>query len=189
MEPLELLGRACAFYERRLAAVSTEQWSMPSNCDGWTVKDLADHVLGGNRFAVGMLAGLDFEAAFAKALADGFDEDPVLAYRASVQAQSDTFAAPGALEVVVRHPAGDIGARQFLGFRLGDLLLHGWDLGRSTGGDLELDAVLVPPVWEAYQPMIDAAFDRGVFGAGRSGEVSSDAPLSLRLLDLTGRRP
>ena len=28
---------------------------------------------------------------------------------------------------------------QFLGFRLGDLLLHGWDLARSTGGDDKLD--------------------------------------------------
>jgi uncharacterized protein (TIGR03086 family) len=189
MEPLALLRRASDFYGRHLVAVTEEQWSMPSICDDWTVKDLADHVLGGNRFALGMLAGLDPAAAFDAALVDGFDGDPVIAYRASVQAQLEAFEAPGALDVVVHHPAGDLGAREFLGFRLGDLLLHGWDLARSTGGDASLDDVLVPFVWEAYEPMLDVANGRGAFGEGPSGLVPSDAALSLRLLDLTGRRP
>ena len=189
MESLALLRRASDFYDRHLAAVTSDQWATPSICDGWSVKDLADHVLGGNRFAVGMLAGLDTPTAFSAALADGFDDDPVISYRASMQAQLAAFEAPGALDVVVHHPAGDIGARQFLGFRLGDLLLHGWDLARSNGGDDTLDEELVPAVWDAYQPVLSAADDRGAFGEGASGTISSDASLSLRLLDLTGRRP
>lgn len=189
MDSLAVLRRAGDFYESRLAAVTSEQWSMPSICDGWTVKDLADHVVGGNRFAVGMLAGLDTATAFEGALAGGFDDDPVTAYRVSAHGQLDAFGTPGALDVVVHHPAGDIGARQFLGFRLGDLLLHGWDLARSTGGDDTLDAELVAAVWDAYQSGLSAADDRGAFGEGPSGNVSGDASLSLRLLDLTGRRP
>ncbi len=145
MDLVGLLRRASDFYDRHLAAVRSDQWSMPSICDGWSVKDLADHVLGGNRFAVGMLAGLDTPTAFAAALADGFDADPVTACRASMQSQLAAFEAPGALEVVVHHPAGDIGARQFLGFRLGNLLLHGSDLARSTSGDDTLDEELVRP--------------------------------------------
>ncbi len=189
MEPIVLLRRASDFYERHLVAVTADQWSMPSNCGGWSVKDLADHVLGGNRFAVGMLAGLDAATAFAAALAGGFDADPVSAYRVSVQAQLDAFEAADALDVVVHHPAGDIGGRQLLGFRLGDLLLHGWDLAQSTGADDALDPDLVPAVWDAYQPILTAANDREAFGGGTSGTVSADASLSLRLLDLTGRRP
>ena len=189
MDSRTLLRRASDFYDRHLAAVTSEQWSTPSICDGWSVKDLADHVLGGNRFAVGMLAGLDTPTAFSAALADGFDDDPVISYRASMQAQLAAFEAPGALDVVVHHPAGDIGAREFLGFRLGDLLLHAWDLAQSTGRECTLDEELVPVVWEAYRPILGAANDRGVFGTGASGDVSSEAPLSLRLLDLTGRRP
>lgn len=189
MDSLALLRRASDFYDSHLAAVTSDQWPMPSICHGWSVKDLADHVLGGNRFAVGMLAGLDTPTAFAAALAEGFDDDPVTTCRASMQAQLAAFEAPGALDVVVHHPAGDIGARQFLGFRLGDLLLHGWDLARSTGGDDTLDEELVPAVWGAYQSGLSAADDRGAFGDGASGTISSDASLSLRLLDLTGRRP
>ena len=188
VEPLALLRRASDFYDRRLISVKQDQWELPSVCDGWSVRDVADHVLGGNRFALGMLAGLDANAAYAAALADGFDEEPVTAYRGSAQAQLEAFSAAGALDVVVQHPDGDIGARQFLGFRLGDLLLHGWDLARSTGGDDTLDDELVEPVWEAYHRIITATNDRGAFGHGPSGTVSSDSPLAVRLLDLTGRR-
>ena len=189
MDLIALLRRASEFHERQLVTITADEWALPSNCDGWTVKDLADHVLGGNRFAVGMLAGLDAGAAFADALALGFDDDPVAAYRASVAAQLAAFEAPDALTVLVHHPAGDIGAREFLGFRLGDLLLHAWDLAQSTGRECTLDEELVPVVWEAYRPILGAANDRGVFGTGASGDVSSEAPLPLRLLDLTGRRP
>ncbi len=185
---LELLRRASDFYDRRLGAVADDQWSLPSVCDEWTVKDLADHVLGGNRFAVGMLAGLDTPSAFAAAFVDGFDSDPLTAYRASAEAQLDAFGADGALDVIVHHPAGDIAGRQFLGFRLGDLLLHAWDVARSTGGDESLDDVLVTAVWDTYEPMLSVAQDHGRFGQGPSGTVPPEASLALRLLDLTGRR-
>ena len=189
MESLSLLRRASDFYRRNLAIITADQWQMHSVSEDWTVKDLADHVLGGNRFAVELLAGLDAEAAFGSALAQGFDNDPLTAYRQSEKAHLDAFEAPGALDLVLRHPVGDISGRQFLGFRIGEFLLHAWDLARSTGGDETLDDKLVAAVWEAYQPILSAADDHRAFGAGPSGTLSKDAPLSLRLLDLTGRRP
>jgi hypothetical protein len=91
--------------------------------------------------------------------------------------------------MVVHHPDRDIDGRQFLGFRLGDLLLHGWDLARSTGGDEDLDPELVPLVWHAYQPSLGNGEKQSAFGDGPSGDCPIDAHLALRLLDLTGRRP
>jgi uncharacterized protein (TIGR03086 family) len=158
-------------------------------CSGWTVKDVADHVLGGNRFAVGLLAGATADEALQDARAQTFVGDPVALHRASAVAQLAAFSAPGALDLVVHHPAGEIAGRQFLAFRLGDLLLHGWDLARSTGGDETLDDELLPLVWEAYQPILTTALDHGAFGDGPTGDVPDDSPLWRRLLDLTGRRP
>ena len=57
MELIDALERATEAYEQRLVAVDPRQWGQASACDGWTVKDLADHVLGGNRFAVALLSG------------------------------------------------------------------------------------------------------------------------------------
>jgi uncharacterized protein (TIGR03086 family) len=187
VEPLVALTRATAGYEQRLAAVGDDQWSRPSVCVGWSVKDVADHVLGGNRFAAALAAGATSDEALTQALAASFDGEPVSAFVESANAQLDAFKRPGALDAIVLHPQGDITGRAFLYYRVGDLLLHGWDLARSTGGDDQLDDDLVPDVWHAYQPLLRTAIENGAFGTGSSGDVPDDAPLSLRLLDATGR--
>lgn len=189
MNPLAALARASTGYEQRLAAVEESHGDRASVCEGWTVRDVADHVTGGNRFAVALLAGKSAERAYAAALDPGFDEAPLAAYRASAAAQLDAFGRPGGLERIVTHPAGDLPGRALLALRLGDLLLHGWDLARSTGGDESLDDELVPEVWAAYQPILGKVGKRGLFGPGPSGDVAEGEPLSLRLLDLSGRRP
>jgi uncharacterized protein (TIGR03086 family) len=136
-----------------------------------------------------VLAGLDPSAAFAAALTAGFIDDPLNAYRESARLQQAAFEVPGALEVLVNHPNGEIDARQFLALRLGDLLLHGWDMARSTGGCAALDDDLVRATWDVYEPMLGRAQYLPWFGEGPSGLVNVDALLSQRLLDLTGRRP
>ena len=188
MEPIDALERATQAYDQRLVAVAPRQWGQPSACDGWTVKDLADHVLGGNRFAVALLSGATAEDAFAYALEGGFDADPVALTRESADAQLEAFARPGALDRTTHHPEGDIDGAAFLRLRIGDLLLHGWDLAHSVGGDQSMDDELVAIVWDTYRSRGDL-LQSGAFGAGPSGAVGSDAPLAIRLLDLTGRWP
>ena len=186
MEPIDALKRATEAYEQRLVAVDPRRWGQPSACDGWTVKDLADHVLGGNRFAVALLWGATAKDAFAYALEGGFDADPVALTRESADAQLEAFARPGALDATTHHHEGDIDGAAFLRLRIGDLLLHGWDLAHSVGGDQSMDDELVAIVWDTYRSRGDH-LQSGAFGAGPSGAVSSDAPLAIRLLDLTGR--
>ena len=157
-------------------------------CIGWTVKDVADHVLGGNRFAAALAGGASSDDALAHALAASFDGDPVARFVESASSQLDAFKRPDALDVMVLHPQGEISCRTFLSYRVGDLLLHGWDLARSTGGDDRLDDDLVPDVWREYQRLLPAATENGAFGEGPTGDVPDDAPLAIRLLDATGRR-
>ncbi len=185
MEPIAALTRATAGYQRRLAAVGTGQWGLQSVCVGWTVKDVADHVLGGNRFAVPLAGGASADDALTQALASRFDGDPLADFVESARSQVEAFSRPGALNAIVHHPNGDISGQTFLYYRVGDLLLHGWDIARSTDGDDQLDDELIPDVWREYQPLLAAS--SGAFGAGPSGDVPDDAPLALRLLDLTGR--
>lgn len=189
MDPIVALKRASQSYEQCLTRVAPDQWDLVSVCEGWSVKDIADHVVGGNRFAVSMLAGATVEDAFVHALEGGFEGDPIALSRESAANQLDAFQQPGALSAVVHHPSGDIEGATFLGFRLGDLVLHGWDIVQSVGGDGRMDDDLVAIVWEAYAKRGDALIAGGGFGEGASGHVASDASLSSRLLDLTGRQP
>ena len=189
MDTIEALRRAGDEYRGRLEGVGPDQWDLASVCDGWTVKELADHVLGGNRFAVPLLGGASADAAFSTAVLDGaFDGDVVGLYDESAAAQVEAFSAPGALDVEVAHPSGPTDGRTFAGLRTGDLLLHGWDLARSTGQDESLDEDVVAEVWAVYEPRLSGPTG-GRFGDGASGDLAAEAPLVLRLLDLSGRRP
>jgi uncharacterized protein (TIGR03083 family) len=63
MDGLDSLDRARSEFERRLRAVETEQWSFDTPCAGWTVRDVVNHVVGGNHMAVALLAGASRAAA------------------------------------------------------------------------------------------------------------------------------
>ena len=47
----------------------------------------------------------------------------------------------------------DMPGAQPLGFRIGGLTLHAWDLARAVGGEETLDADLVEAVWAQLSPM------------------------------------
>lgn len=63
MERLEALPKVQAGFERRLAEVWPEQWSAPTPCDEWTVRDLVNHVVVGARMYKAMLEGCSRETA------------------------------------------------------------------------------------------------------------------------------
>ena len=103
------------------------------------MKEVEDHIVGGNRFAVALLDGATTDQAMAAARTGRFEGEPVLErYDETAAAQLAAFEADGALDRIVHHPAGDMPGATFIGFRARDLLLHGWDLARSTGGDESL---------------------------------------------------
>jgi uncharacterized protein (TIGR03086 family) len=186
MEPLALLHSTAAEYRTRLVTVPEDCWGDASACDDWTVRDVADHIVGGNRFAVALLDGASTEQAMAAARVGSFDGDPIDQFDETAAAQLAAFEAPGALERIVHHPAGDMPGAAFVGFRAGDLLLHGWDLARSTGGDETLPAELAAAIHAVYLPTAERAKAFGVF-ADTGTEVTDETPIARRLLILTGR--
>lgn len=189
MDPLVALHRAGAELVRRLDLVTDADWDRPTPCEGWSVRDLLSHVDAGSRMTVQALHGASREETSATMTTDHLGDDPAGAVRASVAAQEVAFAEPGAMERVVHHPMFDTPGSQLVGFRVGDLTVHAWDLARALGADETLDAELVEEVWRVTEPMAPVIGSIGVFGTGPSGTVPDTAPLQQRLLDLMGRRP
>ncbi|HLX88395.1 MAG TPA: TIGR03086 family metal-binding protein [Acidimicrobiales bacterium] len=183
------LDQAHAEVRRRLENVDTDSWGLTTPCDDWSVVDLVRHMAVGATMASSLLAG------------EPWNREPVVEEVASApdlraewerrtQEERAGFADPGALDRMVAHPVmGDIPARQFLGMRVGDAVLHAWDLAKATGGDVELPSGLVAEVWDFMSPMSGFIGASGFFGSGPSGDVGPEAPLQTRLLDLSGRRP
>jgi uncharacterized protein (TIGR03086 family) len=189
MDPLAQLRQATAVFDQRLAAVTPDQWGSPTPCTEWTVRDLVDHVTGGNRWTVAVLGGLTAGEAFEVALAPGFGDDVLGDYRSSAAAQIEAFSEEGALDRNCHHIVGDMTGAVFIGLRTADLAVHAWDLARATGGDEDLGDELVTALWETNRHRAEAIAAGGMFGTGASGTVADDAPVQARLLDLVGRRP
>ena len=54
-----------AGFAATVAAVEAHQWDVPSPCEGWSVFDVVDHVVAGERFTVGVLGGASLDDAVA----------------------------------------------------------------------------------------------------------------------------
>jgi uncharacterized protein (TIGR03086 family) len=189
MDPFVALDLARAEFERRLDAVTPDQWGRPTPCTDWDVRQLVQHLVAGNRMAVLLLAGAGREDAISQIKSDLIGDDPRREFRRSAEEQAAALGEPGALERICHHPAGDVPGRQLLGFRIGDTTLHAWDLARAISYDEQLDPELVEEVYSSMSPMAPFIGSIGVFGEGPSGDVDESAPMQQRLLDLAGRRP
>lgn len=188
MDPSSL-DRAHAEVRRRLQSVTAQQWALPTPCEGWSVRDLVQHMAVGATMSRQILAGETWtREAVVEEVSAVSDLRAEWEWRTAEERAG--FAAFGALDRTVAHPVmGDIPCSQFLGMRVGDALLHAWDLARAIGADDQLAPELVAEVWTGMSPMAGFIGKSGFFGSGPSGEVGEDAPLQDRLLDLSGRRP
>ena len=189
MDNVAALPIAAARFETVAALVTAADLDRPTPCDGWTVRGLLGHVIGGNLAAAALLGGASREEAVAILSTVAADADAIAAVRESNAAQAEAFAAPGALETTVHHPAMDMPGAQLLGFRVGDLLVHSWDLARAIGADETLDPEVVAVVATNIEPMRPFIGQIGMFGEGPSDALDDSADAQTRLLDLMGRRP
>ncbi|MFN8028302.1 MAG: TIGR03086 family metal-binding protein [Acidimicrobiia bacterium] len=185
---MEALSRADAQFARVIGEVTVDDLDRPTPCEGWDVRALLNHVVGGNRMSVVALEGGSRDDVLAVFGDDLLADDYLVAYQDSAADQLAAFEEDGALAGMVHHPIGEVPAAQLLQFRIGDLTLHSWDLARAIGADETVDPALAAYVLAALLPMGDHIKEVGVFGEGPSGTVPDDAPDQQRLLDLAGRR-
>src|SRR5437764_1113118 len=103
IEPAQQLSIALTATERLIAAVRDDQWTEPTPCTDWNVRDLVEHVVGGNYRFARALRG-EPPALPEDALRSG--RDLLKAYRDSAAARLDAFRQPGVLERVFTIPVG-----------------------------------------------------------------------------------
>lgn len=177
---VELLIAASTEFERVVLELPKEVWQLPTPCEV-NVRELVEHVVEGNRFAVAVLAGLSAPEAWDAVRAQKFDLEQ------SAAQQTEAFRTASD-DQVVHHPGGDISAEEFLRYRLVDVVVHAWDLLRAAGLDETLNTAVTEGLWGLVEPQLQEMLAFGSYGDGPSGKVASDAPTQLRLLDAFGRR-
>lgn len=180
-----LYSRALDAFGDLLRGVRAEQWSAPTPCTDWSVRDLANHVLGENRWMPPLMAGRTVAEVGDALEGDLVGDDPG---RAWDEAATEALAAvrePGALERTVHLSFGDFSGRFYVGQVLSDHVIHSWDLARAVGADERLDPELVRFAYDELVPQFEQWRKAGAFGPKL--EVDEGADLQTRLLAEAGR--
>jgi|SRR5687767_6501381 len=187
MEMDQLLERGLDETARVIGGIRPEQLDAPTPCEGWKVRDVLEHVIGGNHFFAAAAAGE------APPTGDGSDivgDDPANAYEQGRKRALDAWRQPGVAERIVTLPIGDIPGSMAMVIHFVDHLVHAWDVAKATGQDTALD----PELAEAAHRMMEGRIpeqlrtgDNAPFGP----EVpwAEDAPPHERLVAYLGRTP
>ena len=176
---------------RLVAAVTEEQWALPTPCSDWTVRQLVNHVVGGNRLFTRVLSGEPLpprDQLGARAAEDQLGTDPAAAYAGSAADLLSALRAPGVLAGTYTVPAATLPGPAIVHLRTVETLVHGWDLARATDRPAPFPEALAEG---------ELAFSRDLLGRiperrhpfGTSQPVDDDAPAIDRLAALLGRDP
>ena len=174
-----------------VAAVTDEEWELPTPCSDWTVRQLVNHVVGGNRLVTRVLRGEPLpprDQLGRRAGEDQLGADPAAAYATSAADLLAALRAPGVLEGTYTVPAATLPGPAIVHLRTVETLVHGWDLARAIDrpapfseelaeGELSFSRDLLGRIPEGRHP----------FGPARA--VDDDVPAIDRLAALLGRDP
>jgi uncharacterized protein (TIGR03086 family) len=179
---VEQLGRAFDAVGGLISNIRADQWSAPTPCTDWTVRQVVNHLIGMNRVFVALLAG---QPPPARPPADHVEDDPVGAYRSSAAALQAAFGRPGVLERAYHGPLGTATGAERLQIRLYDLLAHGWDLAQATEQPADLPEDLAEQSLAFAQTQLTGQARPGRFGPAQS--IAGQAPAIERLAAFLGR--
>jgi uncharacterized protein (TIGR03086 family) len=175
MRETSLVGLAVPPTVAVVRGVKPDQFDDPTPCGDWTVRHLLDHLLewgpalaAAGRKASTPVPGEDIEAVY---------DDLVTAW-SEPSAWEGTTRVGGPQEL----PAAMIG-----GMVLAEVVVHGWDLARATGQDVDWDPGLLEVVHREIAATAEMGRQMGVYGP--PVPVDESEPVLARALGLTGRDP
>jgi uncharacterized protein (TIGR03086 family) len=176
--------RAATAIEALIGSVSPNQWGAPTPCDKWTVREVVNHLVGGNLVIAARFCGDQVPELNADHLGSA---EPTAAFRESAAKLLVTLDLP---DIFIREyrtaSAGAMTGETLMHMRIADHMVHGWDLATATGNRLDLPEDLVEQSLAfATSRMTGVPRDGSVFAEIQA--VPDDAPAIDRLVAFTGR--
>ncbi|WP_454195021.1 TIGR03086 family metal-binding protein [Nocardia sp. Marseille-Q1738] len=133
-------ARAVGVSVAAVARVRPEQLGNETPCAGWHLQDLLEHMIAQNHGFAAAARGGDDPAIWTVRRS----ADPVADYRASADDVLAAFAADDVfrrtLQLPEILPGYGFPAARAIGFHLVDSVVHAWDVARSIGDTITLDA-------------------------------------------------
>lgn len=186
MSTREHLFSVAASLQPVVLGISAQELEAPTPCTELDVRGLANHLLGTLEATRRVGAGepLDVNDPWGTNgdnLRERWREDLSHKLRAYAEAwsQADAWDGDAMDGAVPRRLIGDMGYVE--------MMLHGWDLARATGQDLEYDDAAVERALEIMDEIGEQGRSQGAFGP--EVQVADDAPALARVLGQAGRDP
>ncbi|GAA3477356.1 TIGR03086 family metal-binding protein [Streptomyces yanii] len=184
---LDRHAEALQLFTDRVHAVRDDQWSAPTPCTEWSVRDLVAHLTSEQLWVPPLVT----EGLTVAEVGDAYDgdvlgDDPVAVWDRAAAGAREAFAAPGAFGRTVNLSYGDTAADAYCAQMVSDAVVHSWDLARAIGADEGLPEDLVAFTRREVAPYAKGLSQTGLFApAVRTGK---DADPQTQLLALLGRR-
>jgi uncharacterized protein (TIGR03086 family) len=187
MDEMQRYRRAQNDFDAVLAAVRPNQWDAPSACTEWTVRDVAGHVIWGQRQLQAWATGTDYAdrrgAPGAPHPGELAGRDPVAVWRAA-RAESAAALTPEALGRTTSITGmGEVPLAAIVTLLITDLVTHSWDIGHALDMDVRLDPALVPVAFDWSRSNVVRR--PGFFGPELAPPAGSDE--QTRMLAFLGR--
>ena len=170
-----------------VAGIRDDQWDLPTPCEGWTVRDLLNHIVAGNLWAAALARGRTIDEVGSALDGDMLHAGPLAAYEMSAESAASVFELPGALDAPCAVSYGPVPGSVYAGHRFIDVLIHGWDLASATGQPTDMDPGLVDACWEVVRPQLSLLQGSGEFGAAQPGVAGDEGDSQASLLAALGR--
>lgn len=173
-------------FDKRVHAVTDDQWESSTPCTEWNVRDLVNHIVNEDKWVAPLMAGKTIADVGDALDGDLLGDDPKRAWDEARDEALSSVEQPDALDRIVHLSFGDTRAEEYLGQLAADHAIHAWDLARATGGDEGIDPDLVEFTYRELEPQVAAWREAGIFGD--EVEVPEGSDRLTRLLAMTGRK-
>jgi uncharacterized protein (TIGR03086 family) len=130
-----------------IAKIPAERLGDPTPCTEWDVRAVINHMANGNLRIAGLVTGGPRPDRGEDVLGD----DPLAAFRDSLDRVSAAFDRDGVLEQTFTMPFGEGPGARLVTVRTCDLTIHTWDLAAATGQPRDLDPGLVAFADQAFR--------------------------------------
>lgn len=176
------LERAFSSVAELIKGTESGEYSAPTPCTDWTVRELIAHLVGMNLVFTALMT----EQSPPQRTTDVLGDDSLAAYLDSSTRLLAAFDHPGALERSYQSPMGSATGQERLQIRMYDLLAHGWDLAQATGQQLEPLEDLAEQALQFVRRQLADQPRTGRFDPVQA--IADDAPAIERLVAFLGRR-
>jgi uncharacterized protein (TIGR03086 family) len=179
MDPLAFHRESLAVAQRVVDGIDRSQFELPTPCVEWNVRQVLEHIIGGNRRIAG------------DPPADGEDvigDDLSSSYAGSAAGSLAAFSSDGAMDRQFMLSIGEVPGGFAVLARSTDQLAHAWDLAKATGTSTDLSPLLYSTALGVLQERF-ATRGRNYKSYAEEKVAPDDATAADRFAAFAGRQP